>query len=87
MTTFTGNPNELVRLVPQLRNTRHVRFNAEGKITTDNPKLIARLSRKFRAEEETVDSAKSYRCDKCEFTDANKGVLLAHKKTEHPKEG
>lgn len=31
-------------------------------------------------------SAKQYKCDKCDFTSENKGVLLAHKKSEHPKE-
>jgi hypothetical protein len=29
---------------------------------------------------------KQYNCNQCDFTSENKGVLLAHKKTEHPKE-
>lgn len=31
-------------------------------------------------------SIKLYHCNKCDFTSENKGVLLAHKKSEHPKE-
>jgi hypothetical protein len=29
---------------------------------------------------------RQYNCNQCDFTSENKGVLLAHKKTEHPKE-
>lgn len=30
--------------------------------------------------------SKVWRCNQCEFESDNKGVLLAHKKAEHPKE-
>lgn len=30
---------------------------------------------------------KTWHCNQCEFESENKGVLLAHKKAEHPKEG
>lgn len=32
-------------------------------------------------------NVKQYHCNQCEFASENKGVLLAHKKSEHPKEG
>lgn len=78
MATFMGNPNELVRIVPQLRNMRHVRFDEEGKICTDNPKLIARLSKKF-------EKVELHTCKKCDFSTDNKGLLMAHYR-EHKKE-
>lgn len=81
MTTFVGNPNELVRLVPHVGNMRHFRFSEEGKYSTDNSRLIARMSRKFEEVKE-----ESYLCKKCEFTTDNKGLLMAHYRSDHPKE-
>lgn len=31
--------------------------------------------------------SKKFKCNQCEFSSENKGALLAHKKSEHPKEG
>lgn len=82
MTTFAGNPNELVRLVPHVGNVRHFRFNEEGKYSTENTRLIARISRKFEEVKE-----ESHSCKKCDFTTDNKGLLMAHYRQDHPKEG
>lgn len=80
MATFIGIPNQLVRFVPHVKNIRHLRFSPEGTITTENPKIIARMSRKFEQVKEELHA-----CKKCDFTTDNKGLLMSHYR-EHKKE-
>jgi len=54
------------------------RFDENGEYETDDPRLIQKLKKKFKYEEE-----KAYRCKKCSFECDNKGELLAHYKHEH----
>ena len=79
MATFMGNPNELVRIVPHVGSMRHFRFDENGKYSTDNPRLIARIERKFKAVQD------QHACKKCDFTTDNKGLLMSHYR-EHKKE-
>ncbi|MFD0673927.1 hypothetical protein [Cohnella sp. GCM10027633] len=103
MVTFKGTPNMLVRLEPPVGTTRHVRFDDKGEFTTENELLIKRFHHKFDSVpakgKETSDISddveyqdhgqtdKKYKCNQCDFKSDNKGELMAHKKSEHPKEG
>jgi rubrerythrin len=49
---------------------------------TATPDMTDDLEQTF----ESSEPSKQWRCDQCEFITDNKGVLLKHKKAEHPKE-
>lgn len=53
---------------------------AEGKEATEE------MTDDLELQEIVQPTTKQYNCNQCEFTSENKGVLLAHKKSEHPKE-
>ena len=88
---FYGTPNMLVR-VKNLKPFRSIRFDDKGEFETDNPRLIARLKTRFEFGEKTEPKEKKklpadgfYNCKKCDYKTDNKGELLAHYRTEHPK--
>lgn len=101
MVTFKGTPNMLVRLNPPVGRLSYVRFDAHGEFTTDNARMIQRFHHKFdslptdkdHTEEvnehdlELQEQVKVLACKKCDFTTGSKGLLLAHYRAEHPKEG
>ena len=83
---FYGTPNSLVkerRKKPFSKEVKKIplfRFDKNGEYTTSDGKLIQKLKKKFKYEEE-----KTYKCKKCEYETTNKGELLAHYRT-HKKE-
>lgn len=83
MVKFKGTPNLLVRFNPPIGNIKHIRFDENGEYQTDNKRIIKRFSHKF--DSVPVKEVKSYKCKKCDFTTDNKGELMAHYRTEHPK--
>lgn len=91
---FYGPPNMLLR-VRNMKPIRAIRFDGNGEYETENPRLIARLKTRFEYEkedpkevikEEVKEEIKTiYNCKKCDFKTENKGELLAHYRTKHPK--
>lgn len=84
---FFGEPNMLVRerrrkpLSQEVTTKPLLRFDNNGEYETDDPRIIAKLKRRFRYEE-----AKILHCTKCDFTTHNTGILLQHYQKEHPKD-
>lgn len=83
MRTFKGEPNHLVRFYPPIGNVAYVRFDENGEYTTDNERIIQRFMHKF----DSVPIKEEYTCKKCEFVTDNRGLLMSHYRSEHPKEG
>lgn len=85
---FYGTPYSLVkerRKKPFSNEVKHIplfRFDENGEYSTSDDKLIQKLKKKFRYEEEV----KTKHCKKCDFTCENQGELLAHYREIHPKE-
>jgi hypothetical protein len=85
---FYGTPNSLVkerRKKPFSKEVKKIplfRFDKNGEYTTSDDKLIQKLKKKFKYEEEV----KLKHCKKCNFTCNNQGELLAHYREIHPKE-
>jgi hypothetical protein len=66
------------------------RFDNNGEYSTTDEALINKLIGKFKHENGTIEppvASKSMKCKKCDYVTDNKGELLAHYRTEHPKEG
>ena len=85
---FYGTPNMLIR-IKNLKPYKFIRFDANGEYDTENPRLVARLKKRFECEE-PIEEKKAdvvYNCRKCDFTTDNRGYLLAHYRESHPKEG
>jgi hypothetical protein len=84
---FYGQPNSLVREMrrnPMKDEPEFVpifRFDKNGEYTTSDDKLIQKLKKKFRYEEEKV-----FKCKKCGEEFENRGLMLAHYRANHPKE-
>ena len=84
---FYGTPNMLVR-IKNLKPFRSIRFDDKGEFETDNPRLAARLKTRFEVKTEPKTEQKAeqeHKCKKCDYKTDNKGELLAHYRTEHPK--
>jgi hypothetical protein len=66
------------------------KFNEKGEYETDDPKLVAWMKKNknfIRCEENKLPADGLYNCKKCEYATTNKGELMAHYRTEHPKGG
>lgn len=76
---FYGQPNSLVREMRRKPFSTEYefkpifKFDEKGEYSTSDDRLIQKLKRKFKYEEE-----KTYKCKKCEYETTNKGELLAH---------
>lgn len=76
---FYGEPNTLVKTRKRKQFSTEVtmkplfRFDENGEYETTDERLIQKLKKKFKYEEE-----KTYKCKKCEYETTNKGELLAH---------
>ena len=75
MATFLGTPNMLVRLHTPIGRIKGFRFDAEGRYTTEHPRLIKRIADKFQ-----VEPIQQFKCKKCDFQTENKGQLMSHYK-------
>lgn len=84
MKTFIGEPNLVVRFNPPIGLIKHVKFDDKGEFTTDNERIINRFMSKFDSVP-VKEEVKEFNCKKCEFRTDNKGALLAHYRSEHPK--
>jgi len=78
-------------------------FDENGEFSTNDEKLISKLSAKFKYDEviisetpittetteeiETTDEIKLRHCKKCDFTCETQGQLLKHYREEHSKGG
>lgn len=85
---FIGEPNLYVKIsnktVYRLTGKKGFQFDANGKFETDNEVLIKVLKQHFDTKEgETI---KVFKCKKCGLVVDNKGALMAHYRSEHPKE-
>jgi hypothetical protein len=84
---FYGTPNSLVKerrkkpFSKEVKNIPLFRFDENGEYETTDDRLIQKLKKKFKFEEE-----KTYKCKKCDYETSNKGELMAHYRTNH-KEG
>ena len=60
-------------------------FDANGEYETDNPVLIKAFTPLFAVvKEEPQEEKPVLICKKCDFTCDNRGILLAHYRSEHP---
>lgn len=97
---FYGTPKMLVN-VKNLKPLRQFRFDSNGEYGTENPRVIARLKKRFKYEElvtvevkeedaqevtKVIEGVKEFECKKCDYKTSNKGELLAHYRTAHKKE-
>ena len=87
MIKFKGEPNLTVRFNPPIGLVKHVKFDDKGEFTTDNERIIKRFMSKFDSVPYKEEQTEQYQCKKCDFETDNKGALLAHYKSEHPKGG
>ena len=84
---FYGQPNSLVREMRRKPfSTKYefkpiFRFDEKGEYSTSDDKLIQKLKKKFKYEEE-----KKFTCKKCGEEFKNRGLMLAHYRANHPKE-
>jgi len=84
---FYGTPNSLVkerRKKPFSKEVKKIplfRFDENGEYSTSDDRLIQKLKRKFKHEEE-----KKFTCKKCGEEFENRGLMLAHYRANHPKE-
>ena len=89
---FFGTPNQLVKEKRKKPYSIEIefkpifRFDSNGEYTTEDQRLIEKLKRKFRYEDNVTDDKPIITCKKCGETFESKGLLLAHYKKEHPKE-
>ena len=76
---FYGQPNSLVREMRRKPFSTEYefkpifRFDEKGEYETTDDRLIQKLKKKFKHDEE-----KKFTCKKCGETFDNKGLLLAH---------
>lgn len=82
-TMFKGEPNLTVNFNPPIGLLKHVQFDENGEFTTDNERVIARFHHHF---DSVPVKTESFSCKKCDFTTDNKGLLMSHYRSEHPKE-
>lgn len=84
---FYGQPNSLVREMRRKPFSTEYefkpvfRFDEKGEYSTSDDRLIQKLKRKFKYEEE-----KKFTCKKCGEEFNNRGLLLAHYRANHQKE-
>jgi hypothetical protein len=84
---FYGQPNSLVREMRRKPFSTEYefkpvfRFDEKGEYSTSDDRLIQKLKRKFKYEEE-----KKFTCKKCGEEFENRGLMLAHYRANHPKE-
>lgn len=84
---FYGQPNSLVREMRRKPFSTEYefkpifRFDEKGEYSTSDDRLIQKLKKKFKYEEE-----KTYKCKKCDYKTSNKGELLAHYRANHKEE-
>lgn len=88
MIKFTAEPNLLINFNPPIGTIKRVQFDEKGEYKTDNERIIQRFKHKYDSvplksmeelKEETFD------CKKCDFKTDNKGLLMSHYRSEHPK--
>jgi len=65
----------------------HHKFDSMPAVGEPTEELTDDLEYQDHGTGDTESKSKVWNCNQCEFQTDNKGVLLAHKKTEHPKEG
>ena len=84
---FYGQPNSLVREMRRKPFSTEYefkpifRFDEKVEYSTTDDRLIQKLKKKFKFEEE-----KTYKCKKCGEEFENRGLMLAHYRANHPKE-
>lgn len=61
----------------------HHKFDS---IPAKGRQLSEELMEDIELQDHGQPNVKQYRCNKCDFISENKGDLLSHKKSEHPKE-
>lgn len=54
-----------------------------GEATVEDNPFVQRIIKQYKHE---IIQEKTYQCKKCNFTTSNKVELMAHYKSEHPKE-
>lgn len=81
-----GTPNTV--LIDMYSKYAPVQFDKNGEVIVKNNPFTQRIIKKYKYEEitEAPKGGKSYQCKKCDFTTGNKGELMTHYRTEHPKE-
>lgn len=90
---FKAEPNLYVRIankyVQRATRKKGFFFDSEGFYETDNELLIKVLSQRFDVvpdAEPELEESKLCHCKKCDFVTDNKGILMQHYKTVHPKD-
>jgi len=84
---FYGTPNSLVKerrkkpFSKEVKNIPLFRFDENGEYSTSDDRLIQKLKKKFKYEEEKI-----YECKECDYKTPNKGKLLAHYRANHKEE-
>jgi hypothetical protein len=78
---FEGLDKEMV-LVDRKTRKKLGQFH-NGVLTTENPKLIAKMLGRYQLK---VEESAEYRCKKCDYHTFNQGTLMAHYRKQHPKE-
>ena len=84
---FYGKPGSLVREMRRKPFSTEYefkpifRFDEKGEYSTTDDRLIQKLKKKFKYEEE-----KKFTCKKCGEEFENRGLMLAHYRANHPKE-
>lgn len=95
---FIGTPDLFVRIsnknFQRLTGRKGFYFDNNGRFETDNEILCKILKQHFEVEEEVSENKEiqaevkeTFKCKKCDFETDNKGLLMAHYKEKHPKEG
>jgi hypothetical protein len=69
-----------------------LKFDEKGEYITLDPTLAKRMSIHFSCKEielieKVEEKVELLHCKKCDFTCENKGLLMAHYRENHPKEG
>jgi hypothetical protein len=86
---FKGTPNMYIKisnkLVKRVSGIKGFHFDDKGEYESENELLIRVLSQNF--EQCTDNEENKKHCKKCDFTCDSQGVLLAHYRENHPKEG
>lgn len=79
---YIGKPN--CHVIDYENNKEVFCFDDKGEFVTNDEKLIKWMkeNKNFIKHENN-----SYKCKKCDFETDNQGVLLAHYRKEHPREG
>lgn len=81
--------NPLVTVIDYEKHKKIFQFDENGKFETEDIKLIKWMkeNKNFIKCENKQAAPVSFKCKKCDFVTDNRGLLLAHYRKDHKKEG